>query len=194
MAWTKIGTTTLTSEGTSLGVTSLTDTKFIQVISHIFSGASGTATTNMHLNDVTTGSEYTSRYSANGGKPYTPETSQNKLVYGSNTGASDNVLLVGYLLNIATEEKLFICSTCDVTATGAGQAPPRLEQVGKWADTTNTVDEIDEDSTGAMGISSNLSALGSDGVEELNVQDGAVYYDKQLNKEYVLNNNTWTEL
>ena len=104
------------------------------------------------------------------------------------------MLLVGYLLNIATEEKLFICSTCDVTATGAGQAPPRLEQVGKWADTTNTVDEIDEDSTGAMGISSNLSALGSDGVEELNVQDGAVYYDKQLNKEYVLNNNTWTEL
>ena len=84
MAWTKIGTTTLTSEGTSLGVTSLTDTKFIQVISHIFSGASGTATTNMHLNDVATGSEYASAYIANGGT-YTPETTQNKLVYGSNT-------------------------------------------------------------------------------------------------------------
>ena len=160
MAWAKLATDTLTSEGTSLGVTSLTDTKFIQVISHIFSGASGTATTNMHLNDVATGNAYASRYSANGGTD-AAETSQNKLVYGSNTGNSDNVLLVGYLLNIATEEKLFMCWTCEVTTAGAGQAPPRLEQVGKWTDTTNTVDEIDEDSTGDMGISSNLSALGT---------------------------------
>ena len=193
MAWTKLGSTTLGSEGISLGVTSLTDTKFIQVISHIFSGASGTATTNMHLNNIGTGNAYASRYSANGGTD-AAETSQNKLVYGSNTGASDNVLLVGYLLNIATEEKLFMCWTCDVTATGAGTAPPRLEQVGKWTDTTNTVDEIDEDSTGDMGISSNLSALGSDGVESLNVQDGAVYYDTDLNKSYVLFSNTWNEL
>ena len=193
MAWTKIGTTTLTSEGTSLGVTSLTDTKFIQVISHIFSGASGTATTNMHLNDVATGSEYASAYIANGGT-YTPETTQNKLVYGSNTGASDNVLLMGYLLNIATEEKLFMCWTCDVTTTGAGQAPPRLVQVAKWDDSTNTVDEIDEDSTGDMGISSNLSVLGSDGVASLNVQDGAIYYSTDENKEFVLYNNAWTEL
>ena len=193
MVWAKLGSTTLGSEGTSLGVTSLTDTKFIQVISHIFSGASGTATTNMHLNNIGTGNAYASRYSANGGTD-APETSQNKLVYGSNTGASDNVLLVGYLLNIATEEKLFMCWTCDVTATGAANATPRLEQVGKWADTTNTVDEIDEDSTGDMGISSNISALGSDGVASLNVQDGAVYYDTDLNKSYVLYNNAWTEL
>jgi hypothetical protein len=41
---------------------------------------------------------------------------------------------------------------------------------------------------------SNATALGSDGVEELIVQDGAVYYDKQLNKEYILSNDTWTEL
>ena len=112
MAWTKIGTTTLTSEGTSLGVTSLTDTKFIQVISHIFSGASGTATTNMHLNDVATGSEYASAYIANGGT-YTPETTQNKLVYGSNTGAS-----------------------------GAGTAPNRLEFVSKWANTSSQITSI----------------------------------------------------
>ena len=193
MVWAKLGSTTLGSEGISLGVTSLTDTKFIQVISHIFSGASGTATTNMHLNNIGTGNAYASRYSANGGTD-AAETSQNKLVYGSNTGASDNVLLVGYLLNIATEEKLFMCWTCDVTATGAANAPPRLEQVGKWADTTNTVDEIDEDSTGDMGISSNISALGSDGVESMTVQDGAVYYDTDLNKSYVLYNDAWTEL
>ena len=124
----------------------------------------------------------------------TPETTQNKLVYGSNTGASDNVLLMGYLLNIATEEKLFMCWTCDVTTTGAGQAPPRLEQVAKWDDSTNTVDEIDEDSTGDMGISSNLSVLGSDGVASLNVQDGAIYYSTDENKEFVLYNNAWTEL
>ena len=40
----------------------------------------------------------------------------------------------------------------------------------------------------------NLTVIGSDGTESLNVQDGAVYYDKTLNKEYILSNNTWTEL
>ena len=180
MAWAKLETTTLTSEGTSLGVTSLTDTKFIQVISHIFSGTSGVATTNMHLNNITTGSAYSERF-----HDYTTEyteINQNKLVYGSNTGNSDNVLLVGYLSNISTEAKLFMCWTCEVTTAGAGQAPFRMEQVAKWTDTTNPVDEIDEDSTGDMGTSSNLSALGSDGVESVNVQDGAIFYETDTNK------------
>ncbi len=46
----------------------------------------------------------------------------------------------------------------------------------------------------AIVIVSNLTVLGSDGTEELNVQDGAIYYDTTLNKEYVLYNNTWTEV
>jgi hypothetical protein len=28
----------------------------------------------------------------------------------------------------------------------------------------------------------------------MTVQDGAIYYDTTLNKEYVLYNNTWTEV
>jgi hypothetical protein len=31
-------------------------------------------------------------------------------------------------------------------------------------------------------------------VESLNVQEGAVYYETDTNKEYVLYNNTWTEV
>lgn len=41
---------------------------------------------------------------------------------------------------------------------------------------------------------SNATALGSDGTTSIIVQDGAIYYDITLNKEYILSNNTWTEL
>jgi len=50
------------------------------------------------------------------------------------------------------------------------------------------------DGSGDMQIGDNISALGSDGVESLNVQDGAVYYETDTNKSYVLYNNSWTEL
>jgi len=54
--------------------------------------------------------------------------------------------------------------------------------------------DIINDDVGSWDTDSNLSAIGSDGTEELNVQDGAIYYDTDLNKEYVLYNNTWTEV
>ncbi len=79
---------------------------------------------------------------------------------------------------------------------GAGTAPQRYEIVAKHAQTTNPISTItlNAGTAGTFDTDSNISALGSEGVEELNVQDGAVYYDKTLNKEYVLYNNAWTEV
>ena len=40
--------------------------------------------------------------------------------------------------------------------------------------------------------------LGSDvtpaSAEAIKIQDGSIFYETDTNKEYVLNNNTWTEL
>ncbi len=45
---------------------------------------------------------------------------------------------------------------------------------------------------------SNLSALGGDitpvAQDPPKVQDGAVFYEKDTNKEYILNNGVWTKL
>jgi ribosomal protein L27 len=40
---------------------------------------------------------------------------------------------------------------------------------------------------------SNFTVLGSDEVLYV-VQDGAIFYEKDTNKEYIISNNTWTEL
>ena len=48
--------------------------------------------------------------------------------------------------------------------------------------------------TTAYAENSNYSLIGSDGTEELKVQDGAIFYETDTNKEYLLYNNTWTEV
>ena len=47
---------------------------------------------------------------------------------------------------------------------------------------------------GGYNTGTNITTLGSDGVESLGVQDGAVYYETDTTKEYVLYNNAWTEV
>jgi len=66
---------------------------------------------------------------------------------------------------------------------------------GRWQVTTD-IDTIQFVNTnnGDIGVGTNTSVLGSDGTESTKLQDGAIYYETDTNKEYLLYNNTWTEL
>ena len=96
------------------------------------------------------------------------------------------------------EEKLLIGFQVSQNTAGANNAPSRSETVGKCDTTTNTGQftriDCNNSSTCNYDTDSNISAIGSDVVESIAVQDGAIYYDTDLNKEYVLYNNTWTEV
>ena len=78
---------------------------------------------------------------------------------------------------------------------GAGSSPNRSQFAGKFVQNaqftqiTNTNDQ-----SGDFDTSSNLTILGSDGVESMKVQDGAVFYETDTNKSYVLYNDIWSEL
>ena len=74
--------------------------------------------------------------------------------------------------------------------------PTRLSVTGKLVSTSqiNIIEWRDVAGGGDYGSDTNISVLTSEGTESMSVQEGAVYYDTDLNKEYVLNNNTWTEL
>ena len=192
MAWVKAGSTTLDGTNDVIDVTSLSNNKFITLLNHgLYSGdANGTFNFN---ND--TGSNYAQRQSYAGGSDGTPETSQTKFSY-NDSSTHDSIFAVSDIVNIAGEEKLFITHYGTVTSTGAN-APFRAEQVGKWANTSDAITSIKhtQSSSGGDYLSgSNVSVLGSDGVESLNVQDGAVYYETDTNKEYVLYDNTWSEV
>ena len=192
MAWTKAGTTTLTGTADIIDIDPVTDNKFITLLHHgLYSGDSN-GTFNFN-ND--TGSNYAQRNNYAGGSEGT-SVSQTKFSY-NDSSTHDSIFSVSYIVNIDTEEKLFVTHYGTVTSTSAGVAPFRAEQVGKWSNTSDEIDSIKHTQSSGGGdylTGSNVSALGSDGVESLNVQDGAVYYETDTNKAYVLYNNAWTEL
>jgi hypothetical protein len=96
------------------------------------------------------------------------------------------------------EEKLGISHLITNGTIGAATAPQRQELVYKYVPSplTDAITRVDEynAAAGSFDTDSNITVLGSDGVESLNVQDGAVYDETDTNKSYVLSSNVWTEL
>ena len=192
MAWSKVGSTTLGSAGDNVSVTG-TASIHSQILFHKINDSSSGVNPNLTFNSDS-GSNYTQRNSTNGGSDSTL-VNQAKLEF-TNAGVTPTSFVVGYSINISAEEKLNILFDVEEKTAGAGTAPNRIEHVSKWANTSSQITTVNmgNDDSGDYAVGSNLTVLGSDGVESLNVQDGAIYYDKTLNKEYVLNNNTWTEV
>ncbi len=189
MAWIKAGTTTLGSAGDTISV-SFTTNKFINAFWHEFE--TGSALPQVKLNGSSS-SVYAYRDSLNGGSDSTG-TSAN--VWNTALASLDTFCMM-YIVNISGEEKLGIYHVMDTLTAGAGTAPRRQESVGKFvpspdADITQ-IDVVNVDS-GDFDTGCNLSVIGSDGTESTKLQDGAIYYETDTNKEYLLYNNTWTEL
>ena len=189
MAWNKLGTTTLGSAGDTITVSGITSNEFIYILTHALgSNADKKLKFNNNGNSV-----YARRYSDNGAGDGTTTSTTN---IAHSTLLTDE-FLIGYVLNKSGEEKLLMTFTVASNSSGAGNVPARLELVGKFvpspdADITR-VDDINTH-TGDYDTDSNLSVIGSDGTESLGVQDGAIFYETDTNKEYLLSNNTWTEI
>ncbi len=195
MAWAKNGTPdTLTTSGDTITISDLTATTFMQEMLHVIT--TGGAVSQRLTFNSDTGSNYAQRRSADGGSDATGTSGVNIDAFNDDLVTNSGGFTILYTVNIATQEKLAIVFAVSQEASGAGTAPTRDEGVFKWANTSNQITRIDHNNNkaGSYDTDSNLTALGSDGVESMTVQDGAVYYDTDLNKEYVLYNNTWTEL
>jgi len=160
MAWTKNGTpNTLGSAGDTLQITNLTALKFNVFLNHNVS--SGAIDSDIRIDNISTGT-YAKRQNLNGGTDAT-STSQTEYNNDTNTGSTDRFNII-YGINIDIEEKLFISFTCDANTAGAGNAPNRVESVGKQSGTSTAYTRIDVLNTqaGSYDIDSNLSALSTD--------------------------------
>ena len=192
MVWNKSGTTTLGSAGDDLDITSFTASTFNIILAH-YSPTGGDAQNLTRFNNISTAS-YARRKSTNGGSDF---TSDSETSINNSYQTDDDHFYVMYGADITGEEKLFIEQLIDTGGSGAGNAPDRIEYVFKMVndgDTRVTRVDFANGSAGSYDTDSNITVLGSDGTESLDIQDGAIYYDTDLNKEYVLYNNTWTEL
>ena len=192
MVWTKLGTTTLGSAGDTISLSTFTPSEFNQIMINLIPSGTAESSLRVGYNTIDSGSNYASRFTNNGLSDATA-TSNSDI---TNRDTQDPQLVIAYMSNIATEEKLYIGFMVGQSTAGAGNAPTRSEYADKWANTSNQFNKMDvvNGQSGDINTDSNLTLLGSDGVEVLNVQDGAIYYDTDLNKEYVLYNNTWTEV
>jgi len=188
MAWSKSGSTTLGSVGDTIDVSGFTASRFNSYFTHVIKSGVGVGTT--LTMDGIGGTSYALRYSENGSEG----TRLNDSAWVLRFNANDQ-FDIGYICNIEGAEKLMIGWHVAGYTLGAGTAPNRSEFVGKFVQNaqftqiTNTNDQ-----GGDFDTSSNLTILGSDGVESMKVQDGAVFYEKDTNKEYILNNGVWTKL
>ena len=196
MAWGKNGTPdTLGSAGDVMTISDMSANKFNTIMTHQFMSGADTGrrrTFNSNSNSV-----YARRYNANGG---TDGTGVSQTYWELGLGDGDDFSIC-YLCSISGEEKLGIMFVINQVTAGAGTAPQRLEFVGKFVPSPDAdITRIDCNNTaaGSFNTSSNISALGSDMTpaagQTATISDGAIFYETDNNKSYVLYNGSWTEV
>ena len=200
MAWGKSGTVTRTTTGDTTSFT-MTASNIFNTYMYHKTAPSGNANSRGRFGSTSldSGTNYAHRYNSSGG---TDGTAINQ-TYGVPTEPQAwtfDDFVVGYFINIATEEKLIMQNVVESNTAGAGNAPYRGEQVAKWANTSNAADIMGmvNLSTGDYTSDDNLSALGSDltpaVASSVTISDGAIFYETDTNKAYVIYNGSWTEL
>ena len=201
MVWGKAGSVNTAASGTvnTLDVSSLPDSKFYMGLFHNSTHGQN-ASVRMGNSSIDTGSNYAYRSSRNGASDGTTTSNSDGIRVNDNAGSSP-WFSVMYIVNISGEEKLLIGNTVERMTAGAGNAPERVESVGKWANTSNQFDKVQSYEGGGVAnflSDSNLTVLGSDvttaAVVAPTIQDGLIFYETDTNKEYVLYDSTWTEL
>jgi hypothetical protein len=197
MAWGKASSTTLSSAGDSVSSGTFTASKFNQLMTHI-NDIGGQHAVDMRFNNDT-GNNYAHRRNNDGGTDSTTQTSTSHITLHSSEVTEDLFSDLS-IINISSDEKLVIGHTIQNHSLGAGNVPKRKEFVGKWANTSSQITQVDfsNSSSGDYDTGSNLSVLGSEitpvAAQDATVTDGAIFNETDTNKEYVLYNNTWTEV
>jgi len=136
--WVELGRTTLGAGASTIDVASLPDKRYYMVLSDL----SGSATRELLRFNNDTGSNYAYRYNSNGGSDGT--AGGNSLIGAQGIyNTTDERFKVFYIANLSNKEKLVINHSVNMNGSGASNAPNRYEVVGKWANTSNAINEID---------------------------------------------------
>jgi len=154
--WKELDRDTLGADGDVMTVNPANKRLYQCLIHRIQSGSSSLKLT--CNNDTET--NYTRRNSVNG---EADGTGTSKSSIGMNFDDPD-VFANLYVSNYSSKEKLLIGHTSELGAAGAGNAPARHEFVGKWANTTDAISEIDitNDGAGSYASGSEFVILGLD--------------------------------
>ena len=189
--WEKLVSVAGAGSSTTLSSGTITAKKHLKYTLYVTAFVNGRMTFNSD-----TGSNYTRRYSGNGGTDGTGNINQ---AYIESLWDLAPALIVGNIINIATSEKLITLHTSEANnTTGAGTAPNRMEIVAKWANTSNQITQIDFNKTGTnFGTGEVLTIWGSDDPVEtsFNVPNGTIFEESDTGKHYMFDGtDTWNEM
>ena len=157
--WEEIGRTTLTSASDSITVSGFTAKKYLRIlVSSLATG--GTIDSWVRFNNDTA-SNYSRRHSSNGGADSVSATSSVLINVGP--GAYPQYMTLD-MVNIASQEKLAYITMVTQNTAGAGNAPNKVEGVGKWVNTTDQITQVNVSNggTGDFAIGSEVVVLGHD--------------------------------
>ena len=156
--WEELASVELSSASDNFSSGTFTAKKYLWV--QVFLKASGSINTDFTFNNDT-GSNYSERWSINGGSDGTA-TSSTKLDMLSTT--SYNEFANMFIINNSSNEKLVITHQIGEEGSGAGIASRRQELVGKWSNTSSQITEIDFTNvqTGSFDTGSILKVWGAD--------------------------------
>ena len=161
--WEELSSTSLSGSAGFLNSSQFTAKKYIWFQAYLKN--SGSIQLEMkfgHGGTITTGTDYASRLSINGGTDNTLRVSKNSIQTEHPT--SSPIFVNGFIVNNASNEKLCIMHEVIQNTATAGYAPERVEFVGKWADTTNQIDiiQMTDSGSGSFADGSTLKVWGSD--------------------------------
>jgi hypothetical protein len=145
------------SSGTAINSGTITAKKYLWVQGWIKSGTAGMNALFTFNSD--TGSNYNNRKASNGGSDATGQRAN--LDMGGSAGTANLEFVNMFIVNNSANEKLCICQSVDQSTAGAGTAPTRKEAVGKWANTSAQITEINMDGNATL-TDGTLKVWGSD--------------------------------
>ena len=159
--WKELGRTTLGSAGDDITVSGLVNKRYYMLL--LDGKVTGVSRCWYRLNGDTTGT-YSARQSENGGADATYINRTEGMLVGGATSPAGDSFGITYISNYYIKEKLSLSSLINNIATGAGTAPYRNEDVGKWANTTDSISSIiaHNDDTGSWNTGSEVVVLGYD--------------------------------
>ena len=164
MAWNKNGTPhTLTGAADTITISDLTAKTFNVFLSHTIGTGSASQIQERIRFNADSGSNYALRQSRNGGADATGTSDNSVYLYDNNPDGER--LIINYVINISTQEKLAIAFTAHTNTAGAGTAPVRQETVYKWVNTSSQITGVSLNNVygnGDFATGSNISALGTD--------------------------------
>jgi hypothetical protein len=136
--WVELGRTPWSS-GNSFTVSSIPDKRYLMVLNYTDSASNYN---NIMRFNSDTSLIYAWRRSLNGENPDGTTKINTNSIAMNGVGYDDFGFSVNYIANLSNKEKLVINHACDTGGVGSTVAPDRQEVVGKWTNTTDSIDEI----------------------------------------------------